>query len=279
MAPRQRCLSSSPTEDSSFDSSESLLSEHNQKLSPSTRRKSPPQSLLNQTESDIARDKHDYFNLVALAFIVFTSGLNYELPWLSYKGGYFWVNWATTILYFFLDLVWVAKVPICVKSPDVIIKHHIVAMLYLFAPVVYPEYRWFMGAILSVEINTWFLICRRLVYRNNGPVGTTSTSNNNNPSLSPAVHPILATTVSAMFYITWILIRCYLYPSYLIMFVKMADERIRETGVFFHNEMIFIVVHSALCVLNLKWTYDLFTPIIKRWLGMGPKTVVVQNGL
>ncbi len=28
----------------------------------------------------------------------------------------------TTLLYFFVDLVWVATVPICVKSPGVIIK-------------------------------------------------------------------------------------------------------------------------------------------------------------
>jgi hypothetical protein len=59
----------------------------------------------------------------------------------------------------------------------------------------------------------------------------------------------------------------------------MARERIQETGVFFHPEMIFIIVHAALCALNLKWTYDLFTPIIKRLLGSGPKTLVVQNGL
>lgn len=178
----------------------------------------------------------------------------------------------TTLLYFFLDLVWVSVVPICVKSPGVIVKHHIVAMMYLIGPIAYPEYRWFMGAILSVEINTWFLICRRLVYRNSyGP-----------PSPASKEHPLLPmaqTIVSAMFYITWIGIRCYLYPSYLFMFLRMADERIRETGVFFHKEMIFITVHTVLCALNIKWTYDLFTPIIKRWLGTGPKQMVVQNGL
>jgi hypothetical protein len=83
----------------------------------------------------------------------------------------------------------------------------------------------------------------------------------------------------ATIYITWIGIRCYLYPSYLFMFLRMADERIRETGIFFHKEMIFITVHTVLCALNIKWTYDLFTPIIKRWLGTGPKQMVVQNGL
>ena len=154
-------------------------------------------------------------------------------------------------------------------------------MMYLAAPIFYPEYRWFMGAILSVEINTWFMICRRLVYRNSygGPTSNSHASNINNDWWIDAILTLVQKTVSTMFYITWIAIRCYLYPSYLVMFFRMADERIRETGVFFHNEMIFIVVHTALCALNIKWTYDLFTPIIKRWLGIGPKQIVVQNGL
>lgn len=167
-----------------------------------------------------------------------------------------------------MDLIWVSVVPICVKSPGVIVKHHIVAMLYLIGPIVYPEYRWFMGAILSVEINTWFLICRRLVYRNSYS------------GVPPSPRLKLAQTfVSTFFYITWIAIRCYLYPSFLVMFWYMYVERLEETGVYFHNEMLFIPVHVGLCALNLKWTYDLFTPIIKRWMGTGPKQMVVQNGL
>lgn len=34
----------------------------------------------------------------------------------------FCISTQTTILYFLADLIWVARVPICVKSPDVIIK-------------------------------------------------------------------------------------------------------------------------------------------------------------
>ncbi|KAG7349562.1 TLC domain containing protein [Nitzschia inconspicua] len=265
MAPRQRSLSSRPED--SFESSESLLSQEQQKKAIAAA--APP--TLNQTEADVARDQHDYFNLVALACIVFSTSLNYSFPWLKYVGGHFWEMWATTLLYFFLDLMWVSLVPICVKSPGVIVKHHIVAMMYLIGPIAYPEYRWFMGAILSVEINTWFLICRRLVYRNYYSPSSNDSTN--------VLLPVVQLVVSAMFYITWISIRCYLYPSYLFMFLRMADDRIRETGVFFHKEMIFITVHTVLCALNIKWTYDLFTPIIKRWLGIGPKQMVVQNGL
>lgn len=137
-------------------------------------------------------------------------------------------------------------------------------MLYLIAPVFYPEYRWFMGSLLSVEINTWFLILRRIVFKTS--------------SVRP-VSPWIGITVSAMFYLTWILIRCIIYPHVLYTFLCLAVERIQETGRFFHFPMIFIPTHTALCLLNLKWTYDLFEPIVKRWFGNGPKAMVVQNGL
>jgi hypothetical protein len=137
-------------------------------------------------------------------------------------------------------------------------------MIYLMGPVCYPEYSWFMGAILSVEINTWFLILRRVVFK-----------------MSPArpVSPLVGQIVSAMFYLTWILIRCIIYPGVLFQFLQLAAARIAETGSVWHPEMLFIPTHAVLCILNLKWTYDLFQPIVKRWLGVGPKIKVVQNGL
>ncbi len=135
-------------------------------------------------------------------------------------------------------------------------------MIYLIGPIFYPEYRWFMGSILSVEVNTWFLILRRVVYKTSKPVS-----------------PLITESVSAMFYLTWIWIRCIVYPGVLLKFLQLAKERIEETGTYLHLPMIFIPFHFVLCVLNFKWTYDLFTPIVNRWIGMGPKSTVVQNGL
>jgi hypothetical protein len=135
-------------------------------------------------------------------------------------------------------------------------------MIYLIAPIFYPEYRWFMGSILSVEANTWFLILRRVVYKN----------------FSKPVSPLITGFVSTMFYITWIWIRCIVYPDVLFKFLVIAKAKIVETGGF-SLPMIFIPFHFVLCVLNFKWTYDLFKPIVKRWMGTGPKSMVVQNGL
>ena len=45
-----------------------------------------------------------------------------HFPGDAWTGEYFWDLWGVTALYFFADLVWVVRVPICVKSPGVIIK-------------------------------------------------------------------------------------------------------------------------------------------------------------
>eukprot|EP00536_Pseudo-nitzschia_multiseries_P005931 jgi/Psemu1/296048/fgenesh1_pm.121_\ len=280
MAPRQRNISTVPTTARSEDEDSSSLDDgsntsivQEEKTKPTTRSKSAnvvtrAPKTLHITEADIARDNHDYFNVVALPVVVIACGLNYEYPSFHYTGDHFWTMWVATMLYFFMDLSWVSVVPTCVKSPGVIVKHHIVAMVYLAAPVYYPEYRWLMGAVLSVEINTWFLICRRVVYRSNYC-----------PSGYAEVSPIITTTVSAFFYFTWIAIRCYLYPHVLVLFLYMWKDEVEKTGQYFFWEVLFIPVHAVLCALNMKWTYDLFNPIIKRWLGAGPKTVAVQNGL
>eukprot|EP00532_Pseudo-nitzschia_australis_P010874 CAMPEP_0168245514 /NCGR_PEP_ID=MMETSP0140_2-20121125/25205_1 /TAXON_ID=44445 /ORGANISM="Pseudo-nitzschia australis, Strain 10249 10 AB" /LENGTH=278 /DNA_ID=CAMNT_0008181109 /DNA_START=112 /DNA_END=948 /DNA_ORIENTATION=+ len=278
MAPRQRNISASTVtpavsedeDSSSVDDGSDISLVHEEKSRPTIRAKktsantrAPPKTL-HITEADVARDNHDYFNILALPVVVIAISMNHDFPSFHYTGNHFWTMWGATLMYFFLDLSWVALVPTCVKSPGVIVKHHIVAMIYLTGPIYYPE----MGAILSVEVNTWFLICRRLVYRSNYC-----------PSGYAVVSPIITTIVSTLFYVTWIAIRCYIYPHLLVLFLTMWKEEIDETGIVFHWACLFIPVHAALCVLNLKWTYDLFRPIIKRWLGTGPKTVAVQNGL
>ena len=136
------------------------------------------------------------------------------------------------------------------------------AVLYLMAPVYFPEFRWFMGSVLSVEVNTWFLILRRVVYK---------TDLN--------IPPLISESVSALFYVTWVLIRCVIYPGVLLTFCQMANDAIRTTGTVLHIPMIFIPIHFFLCLLNLKWTYDLFKPFFVRWFYGGSRPSVVQKGL
>lgn len=127
--------------------------------------------------------------------------------------------------------------------------------------MIWPQYRWFVGALLSVEVNTWFLIARRVIYKRNFTKG------------------LLANTVTSSFYISWIVIRCFIYPSVLWMFLNMAAVAIAESQSIVHGELLFVPIHCFLCVLNLKWTYDLFCPIITRWIKQGQGVTKMSSGL
>ena len=131
-------------------------------------------------------------------------------------------------------------------------QHHMLAILYLMAPLIWPEYRWFMDACLTVEINTWFLIARRWCYKNR---------------VSRPIQQI----VVACFYLSWIAIRCIIYPTILAIFLSMVDEGWKRTGTLMHWQMLFLPIHFVLCGLNLKWTYDLFKPIVLEWIGQSDK--------
>eukprot|EP00542_Grammatophora_oceanica_P005257 CAMPEP_0194068410 /NCGR_PEP_ID=MMETSP0009_2-20130614/87083_1 /TAXON_ID=210454 /ORGANISM="Grammatophora oceanica, Strain CCMP 410" /LENGTH=298 /DNA_ID=CAMNT_0038721511 /DNA_START=353 /DNA_END=1249 /DNA_ORIENTATION=+ len=212
----------------------------------------------------LARERHDVFNLVALIPIISLTILSWDWGKVirgefetCYIEDYFEECWITTLIYFVVDLVWVARIPMCVKSPYTIIFHHFVALTYLLAPIMFPDYRWFMPAVLLVEINTWFLIARRVVYKQRGTTPLFE-------SLDVASQELLIQAVSGCFYTTWIVVRCMVYPGILGMFLHMAYEAIQETGIYFHYPMIYIPIHTFFVLLNLKWTYDLFQPIVVR---------------
>lgn len=217
------------------------------------------------------RDRHDIFNLVALPSVIFLTAANYDWekvllgmgPELSWTDAFFGAYWLVTMCYFLVDLIWVKLVPTSVKSPHVIINHHIVAMIYLVAPIYLPEFRWCMGACLSVELNTWFLIARRVAYLRRDVV--------------PAV---LSDLITVMFYMSWIAIRCVLYPYIMAVYVQKAQAALIETGTLMHWPIIFVPVHFSLCLLNLKWSFDLFYPMLCRWFQReGGKAGGVSDGL
>lgn len=60
--------------------------------------------------------------------IIIATAINWDLrkllkgPEVAYIGNHFYLNWAVTVVYFFIDLTWVAAVPTCVKSPGQIVK-------------------------------------------------------------------------------------------------------------------------------------------------------------
>ena len=69
------------------------------------------------------------------------------------------------LTYFIIDVLWILLQPEAFKIPISIMLHHGVVLLYLCFLYISPQYYWFMGACLFVELNTWIMIVRRLMFR------------------------------------------------------------------------------------------------------------------
>lgn len=215
---------------------------------------------LPQQDDDWARDSHDFFNLVMLIPIVVLNMMNWNWELLlsrtrkkpvekAWTGDYFMELWYFTMFYFAVDLLWVCIIPRCVKSPTTIIQHHIATIIYLLVPYLHPQCQWVMGACLSVEINTWFLIARRVMNKLGLPSWTIKL---------PFLYSIRLKLISICFYITWVSIRCILYPILWIPIWKISVKEYRRIGSWMTLVSIITPIHTVFCALNAKWTYDLF---------------------
>jgi len=209
-------------------------------------------------DEDVIR--HDFFNLIALVPVVVLNVLNWNWDMLldphskttmqqAWTGEWFPPFYAITIGYFVADLIWVLLVPHCVKSPGVIIQHHVATLLYLIIPYRYPEDGWLMGACLSVEVNTWLLIARRVFNKQGfGPW-----------VINLSCVSIRIKLISIMFYVTWFFIRCYIYPLIMTVLFSLLLADVEKTGsIFYSHYMIALPLQTVFCMLNFKWTFDLF---------------------
>jgi hypothetical protein len=222
-------------------------------------------------EPDWDRDVHDFFNLVALVPIVGLNVLNWNADKLwkvvkgtgsirqAWTGDWFELFFAVTFLYFLVDLIWILRVPKCVKSPLTILQHHVCTLLYLYIPYAVKDYRWCMGACMSVEVNTYFLIARRVF---------------NQQGFEPWVidlsfFSIRIKLISILFYATWIPIRCMLYPYLLIPFYQLWLEYSTKVHTKFNLVLFCLPLHSMFCALNAKWTFDLLVSKLRYWRRRG----------
>lgn len=234
-----------------------LLVEDHYRVDPDNKKLLPG---LPVNDDDWARDMHDFFNLISLVPVVVLNMLNWNWDILldpyskktmqqAWTGDWFPSFYAITIGYFIADLIWVYLVPHCVKSPGVIVQHHIATLLYLIIPYVHREEGWLMGSCLSVEINTWLLIARRVF---------------NKQGIGPWVINLSCVSIrikliSILFYVTWIGIRCYIYPTILMVLWSAWFSEWTKSGSMFHTHyFLAVVLQSVFCLLNFKWTFDLF---------------------
>lgn len=231
-------------------------------------------------DDDLTRDMHDFFNLICLVPIVLLNILNWDWDALLYNnhftssipfkecwtGEYFELFFYTTVSYFVIDLIWVVVVPKAVKSPSTIINHHVATLLYLIIPYQMNSLRFLFGVCMSVEINTWFLIARRVFNKQGFPPWTIDL---------PYLFSVRVKLISICFYITWVAIRCILYPYVLVIFYRIIQNEMHS-----ETEKYFVAVaaclHLVFCMLNGRWTMDLMNSKIRQWR---TKSKNVQTGL
>jgi hypothetical protein len=237
-------------------------------------------------DDDFARDMHDFFNLIILVPIVVLNVLNWDwdallygkssgagavnnhnlhkghaaaargaIPFLhAWTDEYFHLFFWTTVAYFTIDLLWVCIVPKCVKSPSTIIQHHIAVFLYLIIPYLYPQFRFLMGVCMSVELNTWFLIARRVFNKQGFSPWQLDI---------PYLISVRVKLISIFFYITWIGIRCGVYPYVLYVMVYPMSHVDEEGAAYIRY--IAIALQTVFCFLNANWSLQLLNSKIKQW--------------
>jgi len=239
-------------------------------------------------DPDFARDAHDFFNLICLVPLIALNVMNWKWNSLlslllhkteirtttkttyskgvtgsyfgsgiegAWNGEYFLAFWYCTVGYFVLDLLWVCIIPRCVKSPTTIIQHHIATLLYLLVPFLLPEFQCYMGVCMSVEVNTWFLIARRVFNKQGFEPWMINL---------PYLFSVRVKLISIFFYITWVTTRCIIYPMMMIRYYELYMMRFRKGSTI--NIMLMVaIIHSIFCILNARWTWDLCQSKIRQW--------------
>jgi len=247
-------------------------------------------------DKDLARDMHDFFNLIVLVPIVALNALNWDwdrmwtqmmssssssgsggpgvnmsddVPFVhAWTGEYFTLFFWSTVAYFVSDLLWVCVIPKCVKSPSTIIQHHLAVLLYVIIPYQLPKLRFLMGVCMSVELNTWFLIARRVFNKQGFSPWTLDI---------PYFISVRVKLISIFFYITWITIRCIVYPYvlYLLAFPLLASK---DYGNEKHALRIAVFLQTVFCILNAQWSLQLFNSKLKQWRKNSSETKI-ESGL
>lgn len=166
---------------------------------------------------------HDFFNIIALFF--FGAG---DLLYLYQATD--WTKFGTSELgadhiplfscvmlafaaYLIIDSFWIILVPKCVQAnPTVLIIHHVGCLSFMILAFLDKKWSWHAMVILLAEINTLFLTLRR-----NVKMGT-----------------YLFTVTNILFYITWFLIRIFIWTALALYFLYEYELLSKKKGTYFH---------------------------------------------
>ena len=151
---------------------------------------------------------------------------NGSMAWLS--------TWWIFNTYMIVDTLWVCLHPGCVVSPKIIILHHIVALIGWQSVSFWSGWEFYLSSALCVEVNTFFLIAKRLPHFQSWSSVLNTVDN-----------------------ITWVITRLILFPivSYNAFYVYLYLSEIKY-GTFWHHGLTNAATGVLLVLLYLKWTGD-----------------------
>ena len=180
------------------------------------------------------------FTILDFELWIFTR--EFDMDWRP--SAWFWHLWWSSALYTTVDLIWLVTVPHCVRTPKTIIEHHYMSLLYLLAPLPWVYVRPFMGPIISVEINSFLSFARRVAWKSKHWSGD---------------------ILHVLFLLSWVVTRVLIYPALLVVFLRMVYIWVHPPFSLIHLPIFFVPVHCYFVYMNLVWTRQLFTPLLKQW--------------
>lgn len=195
--------------------------------------------------SNYLRNTHDLFNFIILIPLNLFNLMNWKFKngIIIFDNTYFSKFRICCYLYFFIDTIWIWFFPKCVRSPRLLYFHHVLAFAAIYG-LKNIEFQKFTSLSLLVEINTWFLITRRLF--NNDYFIRYNKYNN-----IGIIYNIQIKITSIGFYTSWIITRLGIMP-----YVCYHIFRFLYYKKIFINLVAFIF-QSIFTLLGFKWTYDL----------------------
>ena len=191
------------------------------------------------------RNKHDLFNLIFLIPLNLCNILNWKLDGykIVFSNNFFDIFKILYYFYFVIDTIWILLIPSCVKSAKYLYIHHILGLISLFLMPKNGIIREYTCITLLTEINTLFLIARRLFncgyfikYNKYNQIGT-----------------ILNTKIkiaSIGFYISWLIIRLGIMPYLSICLFYFSYKNNKKINI------LAFLFHSIFTLLGIKWTID-----------------------
>ena len=210
-----------------------------------------------------AHQRHDQFNLVCLPIIVIvnlwaiavffsqtSSTEDSELAWNIQIGS---LN-----SYILMDTVWICLIPQSVSAFKTIVMHHFIVFFgWILVPHQVVSFRPIATCLLSVEINTVFMIARKF---------------------QPfQARPRLVRFLHIGFYATWIPLRSVTFPFCCYLGYLEVITFYEANGTILNIATLGWTLLLVITALNVKWTFDLFCSSKMPIKDHGEEKLAVEN--